>query len=192
MSSLGNPSSVSHLVRVPHFRFHPDPVASGSIVVSEKPCRCCGLERGWIYAGPTYSVNDLDEALCPWCIANGEAHQKYGVTFVATEAFHDDVPDEIVDEISQRTPGFASFQQEQWPSCCEEPGAFKCPAGIREIRQHYRTMEGDLMSYIVHELNISGGSTRQLLESLHRDQSPTAYVFQCRKCDRHFGYLDYV
>ena len=142
--------------------------------------------------GPVYTEADVDEALCPWCIADGTAHTKFDATFIDLEAFADDVPDAIVDEISQRTPGFSTFQSERWPSCCGEPGVFITPAGITEIRQHYRYLEGELMGYIVHELGISGGAARRMLESLNRDQSPTAYVFQCKKCERYLGHVDYV
>ena len=176
----------------PSFRFHPDPVASGSVIASDKKCRCCGRARDWIYIGPVYAEKALNEALCPWCISDGSAHGKYGATFVDTEAFTPNATAETVDEITQRTPGFASFQQEIWPECCGEPGVFITPAGIAEIREKYRSMEGELMTHIVHELKISGGAAHRFLESVHRDQSPSAYVFQCRKCERHFGYLDFV
>lgn len=179
-------------MNLPHFRFHPDPVASGSVIASDKKCRCCGRKRGWLYIGPVYTEKDLHEGLCPWCVADGSAHKKYGATFIDSEAFVADVPTAILDEICQRTPGFATFQQERWPVCCGEPGTFLTPAGITEIRQYYGAMEGDLMGYIVHELRISGGAARRMLESVHRDQSPTAFVFQCKKCERHFGYVDYV
>jgi uncharacterized protein CbrC (UPF0167 family) len=179
-------------MNLPDFRFHLNPIASGSVVVSEKKCRCCGQARGAIYVGPVYAEQELDESLCPWCIADGSAHEKFDATFVDTEAFQESAPAERVDEITQRTPGFATLQQERWPSCCEEPGAFVTPAGIAEIRPHYRTMEGDLMGYIVHEMGISGGAARRMLDSLNREKSPTAFVFQCRKCERHFGYVDSV
>lgn len=177
---------------LPTFRFHPDPVRSGSIVASRKLCRCCGQKRGWIYTGPVYGETDLDEALCPWCIADGSAHAKFGTEFIDTNGIDDDVPPAAVDEIAQRTPGFASFQAERWLSCCGEPAAFVTPAGIADIRTHFRSLEGELMTFIVHELGISGGAARRMFEALHRDQSPTAFVFQCRKCERHLGYVDYV
>jgi uncharacterized protein len=179
-------------MELPSFRFHPDPVRSGSITASDEVCRCCGQKRGWVYVGPVYSEADVEEVVCPWCIADGSAHEKLDVTFVDTEAVSDDVPADIVDEITQRTPGFNSFQSERWPSCCGEPGAYITPAGITEIRQHYRAMEGELMSHIVHDHGISGGAAKRMLESLHREQSPSAFVFQCRKCERFFGHIDYV
>ncbi len=177
---------------LPSFRFHPDPVRSGSIEASTTKCRCCRRKRDWIYTGRVYAEEDLEDSLCPWCIAEGKAHEKFDALFVDPEAFDENVPAGAADEISQRTPGFASWQSERWPSCCGEAGTFVGPAGIAEIRTHFPTMEGDLMGYIVHDLHISGGAARQMLDSLHRDQSPTAYVFRCLKCERHFGHVDYL
>jgi uncharacterized protein CbrC (UPF0167 family) len=50
---------------LPRFTYHPDPEASGSVVASTKPCVCCQRIRGWIYAGPVFSEQDLDDAVCP-------------------------------------------------------------------------------------------------------------------------------
>lgn len=177
---------------LPPFPFHPDPVRSGSIVASDQKCRCCGQKRGWIYSGPVYAEQDLEDALCPWCIADGKAHTKFDATFVDSEAFAADTPAAMIDEITTRTPGFATFQSERWPSCCGEPGAFVMPAGIADIRREFRAMEGELMSFIVYELGVSGRAAHTLLESLQRDRSPTAFVFQCRKYARPFGYVDTV
>ena len=67
---------------LPHFRYHPDPVETGSITASDAACTRCGERRGFIYAGPVYAVGDFRDALCPWCIADGSAHESLGATFV--------------------------------------------------------------------------------------------------------------
>lgn len=78
---------------VPTFRYHPDPVASGSVRASPVPCRCCGLARGWLYTGPVYAEEALDEALCPWCIADGTAAARFGASFVDDAAFDGELPE---------------------------------------------------------------------------------------------------
>jgi uncharacterized protein CbrC (UPF0167 family) len=175
---------------LPAFRYHPDPVASRSVVASDAECAVCGRARGFIYAGPVYAEDDLDDAICPWCIADGSAHEEHGATFVDSEAFDDDAPQAAMDEIVERTPGFSTYQSERWPSCCGEPAAFLEPAGITEIRARYRYLEGQLMPYIVHEMGISGGAATRLLESLRRDASPTAFVFACLHCDGYPAWID--
>ena len=61
---------------LPVFLYHPDPIATGSIQPSATPCKVCGQARGYIYTGPVYTEirNRLDDAICPWCIADGSAH----------------------------------------------------------------------------------------------------------------------
>jgi hypothetical protein len=176
---------------LPTFRYHPDPVASGSVVESTVRCRCCGQSRGYAYAGPVYSEETgLDDALCPWCLADGSASRRFDATFVDSEAFAEGVPAAAIAEIIERTPGYSAWQSERWPACCGDAAAFIGPAGITEIRAKYPDLEGELMSYIVYQLEISGGAARRLLESLDRDRGPTGYVFRCLSCGRHLGHID--
>ena len=172
----------------PDFRYHPDPIASGSVVPSDATCACWGQARGFAYAGPVYAEEAVD-ALCPWCIASGAAHEKFDAEFVDPEAF-DGVPDDAVETIVERTPGFNAWQGERWPACCDDATAFLTPAGIAEIRGTYRSMEGAVLSHIIHELQVSGGAALRMLESLRADESPTAFLFQCLHCERQHVYVD--
>lgn len=177
---------------LPVFRYHTDPIASGSVVASAGKCVCCKQARGYVYAGPTYSEDELDDALCPWCIADGSAAKKFDATFVDAEAFDDGAPDEAMHTICERTPGFNAWQSEKWPSCCDEPAAFLTPAGASDIRTTFLRQEGALMMYIVHQLGISGGAARRVLENLSRDHSPTAFIFKCLHCDNMPVYVDHT
>jgi uncharacterized protein len=175
---------------LPNFRYHPDPIASGSIIESEVECLGCGQKRGYICTAPVYAEEELDDAICPWCIADGSAHKKFDATFVDSEAFPDGTPDAAVEEISERTPGFNSWQSEQWPLCCDDATAFLKPAGIVEIRRDHAELEGEVMSHIVYEMHVSGDAATRLLQSLDRDSGPTAYLFQCLHCRQHRFYID--
>lgn len=175
---------------LPNFRHHPDPVASGSIVAADAECACCKHARGFIYVGPAYNEGSLEAAICPWCIADGSAHKQLDVTFVDSEAFDEDATDDVMRMICERTPGFNAWQGEQWPSCCGEPAAFVTPAGADDIRTTYLRLEGSLMMYVVHQMGISGGAAKQLLGSLKRDHSPTAFIFKCLHCDNMPAYID--
>jgi uncharacterized protein len=174
---------------LPAFRHHPDPLGSGSISASDAKCACCKQSRGYLYEGPVYGEED-EVPLCPWCIHDGSAHEKLDVTFVDSEAFDDDASAEAMDLICERTPGFNAWQGERWPSCCGAPAAFVTPAGAEEIRTKYPRLEGPLMTYIVHDMSISGGAARRLLDSLQKDQSPTAFIFKCLHCDNMPVYVD--
>src|ERR1041384_6448752 len=130
---------------LPVFRYHRDPLLSGSIVPSDRECDCCGQSRGYVYTGPVYAEEDLEDAICPWCIANGLAHRKYDATFVDCEAVPDEVPEAAAEEILCRTPGYNAWQQQRWFACCGEAMTFVEPAGTPEVRARYPLVEGSLM-----------------------------------------------
>jgi uncharacterized protein len=185
-----SPAAPREDVPLPAFRYHPDPLASGSIVESASVCRCCDQHRGYVYAPAVYAVEELAGALCPWCIADGTAHRRFDATFVDSEAFDAELPDEVVQQITTRTPGFANWQGEHWPACCDDATAFLEPAGIADIRARYRELEMQILNHIIYDLGISGGAASRLLESLGRDQSPTAFTFRCLHCGQLHFYID--
>jgi len=71
---------------LPDFKYHPNPIATGSIVPSVEVCPVCGESRGLAYDGIPYGTNDL-EHICPWCIADGSAHEKFGGTHYGDFSF---------------------------------------------------------------------------------------------------------
>ena len=67
---------------LPKFRYHPDPLETGSFIEGEaKICPCCGKESSTYYAKSPYAQDDVDY-LCPVCISNGEAAKKFDAEFV--------------------------------------------------------------------------------------------------------------
>jgi uncharacterized protein len=110
---------------LPHFKYHPDPVGNGLVTGSDKICACCSQARGFIYRGPVYSVHDLGESICPWCIADGTAAAKFGATFTDEDQFLNAGLDAaIVETIAQRTPGYIGWQQETWLTHCDDACAY--------------------------------------------------------------------
>src|SRR5262245_14809170 len=100
---------------LPTFRYHPDTINSGVVKLSDQTCRCCEQSRGYIYTGPVYSEQELDEAICPFCIADGAAAQKFAATFSDDHPLAEaGIPAHIVDEVTRRTPGYVSWQQDVW------------------------------------------------------------------------------
>ncbi len=177
-------------MQLPHFRYHPDPVRSGSIAASPNTCRRCGQARGYIYHGPVYSEHDLDDAFCPWCIADGSAAETFNASFVDEEALSTDASEAIYEELCRHTPGYNSWQSEQWPMCCDDATAFLAVVGLTELRRDFREWEGSLLNHILYEMKISGRAGLNLLESLHKDVGPTAYLFECLHCRRQHFHVD--
>jgi uncharacterized protein len=175
---------------LPAFRYHPDPIKTGSIEASDETCICCKKPRGYMYAGPLYTEKDLDNSVCPWCIADGSAHKKVKAEFVDAEAFPDQTPRAAITEITQRTPGYNAWQTEVWPACCNDATAFLGPHGITEIRKEFYEREGEIMTFIVQEMHISGSAAARLLNSLQKDQGPTLFLFQCLHCQAYRFHID--
>ena len=175
---------------LPTFRYHPDPLASGSITASDAECRRCRRSRGYIYTGPVYSETDLAEAFCPWCIADGSASREFGATFVGSKAFPLELSAPVVAEVRERTPGYDTWQSEEWPACCNGATAFLAPAGIADIRKTWPELEGGILGHIVYNMGVSGGAATRLLESLNRDTGPTLYLFRCLDCGEYHFHID--
>jgi uncharacterized protein CbrC (UPF0167 family) len=44
------------------------------------------------------------------------------------------VPDEVIEEVARRTPGYNSWQQEVWLSCCDDACQFHGDAARSELQ----------------------------------------------------------
>jgi hypothetical protein len=107
-------------MELPVFRYHADPVETGSIEHKETKCPVCKQKREYVDVGPFFAIEDV-EGICPWCIANGSAAKKYDGEFQDSASIESPVEDKFMDELVHRTPGYMAWQQEQWLIHCEEP-----------------------------------------------------------------------
>ena len=176
----------------PIFKYHPDPLETGSVIQSEAECICCGQARGYIYTGPAYAVEDYEECLCPWCISDGSAHEKLEVSFTDESGIGgygdwDDVPDEVVEEVAFRTPGFSGWQQEQWWTHCGDAAQFIGRVGQKELT----AFGPQAIVAIQDSTGLSDGPEwDRFFSALDKDGSPMAYLFRCTKCGELGGYQD--
>jgi len=178
-------------MELPNFKYHPDPLATGSVVPSDTSCRCCERVRGFIYIGPVYAEDELADSICPWCIADGAAHEKFDAEFVDTAGVGDygnwpDVAEEIVREVAWRTPGFSGWQQERWFTHCDDAAEFLGLAGRKELEIY----GAQAISAIRQEANFSAEDWEEYFAALDKESGPTAYVFRCRHCGTIGGYSD--
>ena len=175
---------------LPSFRYHPDPIATGSIRSSNKKCVVCGTVRGYIYTSHAYAVAAYHDCICPWCIADGTAHEKLGVYFTDEHSvgniLEDNLPESVVEELVFRTPGFSGWQQERWFTHCGDAAAFLGRVGYKELIQHGRKA----IKAIRNDTGLSGQSWIEFMVSLDKNGSPTAYLFQCLHCGQYGGYTD--
>lgn len=178
-------------MKLPTFKYHPDPIATGSIESSNVECRACGQARGFIYKGPLYAEEELLDVICPWCIADGTAHEKFDAEFVDAAGVGgygqwQEVAPEIVDEVAYRTPGFCGWQQEKWFTHCGDVGEFLGAAGREEVE----SFGPEAMAAIEKEAGLSGEEWGEYLRALDKGSGPTAYIFRCRHCGALGGYSD--
>jgi uncharacterized protein CbrC (UPF0167 family) len=176
---------------LPVFRYHPDPLRTGSVAPSSVECRGCGRARGFVYTGPVFAEEDLDDVLCPWCIADGTAARAFGAEFtdpagVGDYGTWDAVPDDVVDEVARRTPGFSGWQQERWWTHCGDAAQFLGRAGRAELDAEWP----DALPAIRAESGLDGEDWDGYLAALDANDSPTAYVFRCSRCGQLGGYSD--
>ena len=176
---------------LPRFTYHPDPVGTGSIEPSAAECRCCGQARGYIYTGPVYAEEELDRAFCPWCIADGSAAERFGAEFTdpagVASGLWVPVPDEVVDEVCHRTPGFEGWQTERWWTHCRDAGEFLGRAGRDDLVGRW----AGALEEIRADTEVGDDDWEMIFESLEVDGDATAYVFRCRHCGKLGGYADW-
>ncbi|WP_198681362.1 CbrC family protein [Lentzea terrae] len=167
--------------RAPSFRYHPEPLETGSVDWSDQVCACCGEARGLIYKGPVHATEKV--SLCPWCIEDGSAAEKFDATFTDADA-PAGVPEAVVDEICRRTPGFSGWQQERWLFHCGDGAEFLGSRGGDELSAAARdAVRQELRGW-------SDGDIGWYLDALTRDGSPTAFLFRCLVCGTHLAYTD--
>jgi len=164
---------------LPAFRYHPDPVGTGSIVPSERACACCGQSRGYVYKRSPYSRHrDLEGAICPWCIQSGRASEKFEALFADDHyLLVAGLDSAIVDEVTKRTPGYETWQGESWLAHCNDACAFLGDATKNDLRnfaaEHAQVALGEAWSQ---------DAIDRLLEYYQPKGSPAFYRFRCLHC----------
>ncbi|GAA3069926.1 CbrC family protein [Streptomyces glomeratus] len=172
---MSDPATTAEL---PSFPYHPDPLATGSVVAADTECLCCGLRRGYVYVGPVYAVADVRAELCPWCIADGSAAERFGAQFTEVTG---EAPKSVVRTVERCTPGFSGWQQERWLTHCGDAAEYLGRAGAKELADHPEAAQS---------LRETLGET--FFASLDADGQPTAYLFRCRSCAQHVAYADFT
>lgn|GEM_PF-145528 len=174
---------------LPVFRYHPDPIATGSVVRSTRTCPVCGQQRGYVYTGPVFSTEEV-EGLCPWCIADGSAADRFEAEFTDIgSGVPAGIAHAVLVEIGKRTPGFAGWQQEHWLFHCDDGAAYLGRIGYAELMPLGHALE------MLREEGFKRGWAQDQIDayvkSLSAAASPTAYLFRCVHCGIHIAYSDF-
>ena len=172
---------------LPVFRYHPDPVRSGSVVESTAACKCCGQQRGFVYTGPVYAeADDLDEAICPWCIADGSAATKYDAYFTNAGEIVGEVPETVREEVEQRTPGYITLQEGEWRACCGDAAAFIMRATEKDLlSREFLGSRSALIRQLITQEGMQSADASEFVMSLTKESDHSAYMFRCLKCGKY-------
>jgi uncharacterized protein CbrC (UPF0167 family) len=176
---------------LPVFRYHPDPQATKSIEASSAACTSCRRVRGFVYVGPTYSSEEDFEPICPWCIADGSASNRFEAEFTDVGVdVPDDVPASVLEELSRRTPGYSAWQAEHWLFHCGDGCAFLGAVGREQLEEHPDALE--MVRDGQREYDWPDDVVDDYIDSLSADDSPSAYLFRCLGCGAHLAYSDFL
>lgn len=188
---------------LPYFKYHPEPIKTGVFITDDTViCDCCGKETDIYYGSPFYSVEDID-ALCPWCIADGSASEKFDGEFqdIASieggEVLYDEegeycgstlppIDKNKLDELTKRTPGYHGWQQEHWLIHCDEPCAFIDYVewdDIKDKLEQLASLEQDIQDV--------GFELSDLSERLWDDGGCQGYLFKCCCCGKLRLHIDF-
>lgn len=173
---------------LPTFRYHPNPIVTGSVVKKAVTCQCCGQAREYRYNGPVYSRERVTD-LCPWCISDGSAAARFGAQFTDTGLMGPDpIPRAVLDEVLRRTPGFSGWQQEQWMFHCGDAAAYLGRAGYEQLVGHDDAIE--MLSSPMRGIGWGDEQIGDYLSCLHVDGDATAHLFRCLHCGTELAYAD--
>lgn len=163
---------------LPKFKYNLNPIENRIIVRKEAICSCCNEKTEFVYEGPFYSIEDV-EVICPWCIEDGKAAQKYYGRFQDTSACEKVIGKESLDELIYRTPGYSGWQQEVWLSHCGDFCAFIGYVGWSEIEELVNELEEDL-----DKIKRAYKLTQEELENALEYGSLQGYLFKCVVCGK--------
>lgn len=172
---------------LPIFKYHPDPLGTGSIAPSDNPCECCGLTRGFLYTCNFYSLGS-ESAFCPWCIVSGKAATEFDGIFCDDFSLVDSgLPNTVIEEVTQRTPGFSSWQSEVWLTCCKDACEFHGDATVDEIKN----LNAHQLLQLHEATGLSSATLQIMVENYIPASSPAFYKWKCRVCHRLKYFIDY-
>ena len=171
------------LQSLPHFIYHPDPLATGAFVEGEaKVCPSCGKESNVYYDLIPYCIDNI-ENLCPFCIANGLAAEKFDAEFVQDAEWSEQTNPEKDKLLFCQTPGYSSWQGENWLSCCQDYCAYLGTVGTKELKE-MGVAEQVLADYE------ERGEYQDIEEYLVKDGSLCGYLFRCLHCQKYQIWVD--
>ncbi len=161
------------------FKYHPNIYENDIITKEIGVCQCCEKTVSE-YCNKLYAIETV-RIICLECVANGKAAEKFDGQFIQ-DAEIDKVDDPSKsDELFNKTPGYRSWQGENWLACCNDFCAFIGDVGTKELEE----MGIDDEVLAEHE-EVSGYFVAR--EYITKKGNCAGYLFQCLHCKKyHLG-----
>lgn len=162
---------------LPKFKYQPNLYIDPFTLVEfdEGTCECCGKQVD-AFIDQIYAVEEA-KCICLQCVADGTAAKKFDGDFIQdVEQFVDDAQKN--EELFKRTPGYESWQGENWLVHCEDYCAYLGRVGYNDLKKM------DLLD----KVDVVEGDID--LTELEAGGSFTGYLFQCLNCGQYRLYTD--
>ncbi|WP_444946479.1 CbrC family protein [Microbulbifer sp. VTAC004] len=173
-------------MRLPVFKYYPDPIGTGAIEKTNEECECCEKYRGYRATSTIYAIDEV-ETICPWCIFDGSAVAKFDGEFSSSHSLLSDaIAMDIVKEVCERTPSFISWQQERWLSHCNDACEFHGNAEKSDLEE----LSGEDLNEFLSSEYISTDMWPSVLQSYVKGGGFAVYKFMCRGCGKNRFYTD--
>lgn len=162
----------------PTFKYHPDPISTEAIKESNDVCECCNEARGYVYTSNLYAEEEI-EFICPWCISDGSAAEKFNGMFSDNYPLLEaGVPEEVISEVCKRTPGYNSWQQEEWQAHCGTACEFHGDVDKSELT----ALTGESLEKFLRVQMIKPDVWQDILKYYEKGGNPAVYKFKCPEC----------
>ena len=165
--------------KLPKFKYFPTVYESDAVEFGRGVCDCCGKEVE-VYVNNMYTAQDV-KCICMDCIASGKAAEKFDGTFIQDA---DDIDnEEATKELFCRTPGYISWQGENWVACCNDYCEYLGTVGTKELEEMGLADE-------MFEEDGSCDGYDCARECMEKDGSLCGYLFRCLHCGKYYLRID--
>jgi len=168
--------------RLPKFKYHPNLYTNNIVTFAKGTCQCCNKEVD-AYVETMYTAEDVD-CICLHCIADGSAAKKFNGTFIQDYVIINNPA--AVEELEKRTPGYVSWQGENWLACCNDYCEFIGDVGTKELNAMGIAEE----VFDEYEANYEYDDFQWVKDHLTAAGSVAGYLFKCRKCGKYHLNVD--
>ena len=165
--------------KLPMFKYNPNVYESGMVRFGKGICQCCGKNVD-AFIERMYAIENID-CICMNCIADGSAAEKFNGSYIQDA---DIISNEAAsEELFCRTPGYISWQGENWAACCNDYCEYLGTVGTKELDQLGISDE-------VFEADGSCDGWDDARKYLVKDGSMCGYLFRCLHCKKYILRID--